>query len=114
MGRTALRCNCGQRIGEREVLRAGYYPRPFGPNYVLVRYRCSRCRKRGEQFLKQEEWESRFLNDATLELDTDSLEHFDSQGPITVSEQACFHHQLETLGDLKDLAREFGSDTPES
>ena len=114
MGRTALRCNCGQRIGEREVLRAGYYPRPFGPSYVLVRYRCSRCRKRGEQFLKQEEWESGILNDATLELDPSSQQRFNSQGPITVSEQAEFHRQLETLGDLRDLALEFENDTPES
>lgn len=110
MGRTALRCTCGQRIGEREVLRAGYYPRPFGPSYVLVRYRCSRCRKRGEQFLKQEEWESGILNDASLELDAVAKKHFASQGPITVSEQADFHHQLEHLGSLSDLRAEFGGE----
>lgn len=110
MGRTALRCTCGQRIGEREVLRAGVYPRPFGPSYVLVRYRCSRCRKRGEQFLKQEEWESGILSDASLERDSLAKALFESQGPITVSEQADFHHQLERLGSLSDLRAEFGTE----
>lgn len=114
MGRTALRCNCGQRIGEREVLRAGYYPRPFGPSYVLVRYRCSRCRKRGEQFLKQEEWDSGILNDATLELDVSSRELFKSQGPITVAEQADFHRLLDSLQDLRDLTGEFKRGPSES
>lgn len=106
MGRTALRCTCGQRIGEREVLRAGYYPRPFGPSYVLVRYRCSRCRRRGEQFLRQEEWDQGILSDATLELDVSSQQSFATQGPITMREQAAFHGQLDAQG-LSELIAEF-------
>lgn len=106
MGRTALRCTCGQRIGEREVLRAGYYPRPFGPSYVLVRYRCSRCRRRGEKFLRQEEWDQGILSDATLELDVPARTSFATQGPITMREQADFHHQLDSLG-LQELIAEF-------
>ncbi len=106
MGRTALRCTCGQRIGEREVLRAGYYPRPFGPSYVLVRYRCSRCRRRGEQFLRQEEWDQGILSDAIMELDVPARTHFATQGPITMREQADFHHRLDSLG-LQDLIAEF-------
>jgi hypothetical protein len=106
MGRTALRCTCGQRIGEREVLRAGYYPRPFGPSFVLVRYRCSRCRRRGEQFLRQEEWDQGILSDAALELDLPSQKSFATQGPITMREQATFHSQLDSLG-LRELIAEF-------
>jgi hypothetical protein len=106
MGRTALRCTCGQRIGEREVLRAGYYPRPFGPSYVLVRYRCSRCRRRGEQFLRQEEWDQGILSDATLELDVPARTSFAAQGDITLREQATFHSQLDSLG-LQELIAEF-------
>lgn len=106
MGRTALRCTCGQRIGEREVLRAGYYPRPFGPSYVLVRYRCSRCRRRGEQFLRQEEWDQGILSDATLELDVSTRSRIATQGPITLREQADFHHSLDAQG-LRELIAEF-------
>ena len=112
MGRTALRCTCGQRIGEREVLRAGYYPRPFGPSYVLVRYRCSRCRRRGEQFLRQEEWDQGILSDALLEVDLPSRDSFATQGPITMREQATFHHELDSLG-LQDLITEFERKTDE-
>jgi len=112
MGRTALRCTCGQRVGEREVLRAGYYPRPFGPSYVLVRYRCSRCRRRGEQFLRQEEWDQGILSDATLELDLSTQGILATRGPITLREQADFHNKLDSKG-LQDLIAEFESKSDE-
>ena len=67
MSRTAIRCNCGQRISQKEVMQTGYYPRPFGPSLVFVRFRCSRCKKLGEQYVKQEEWENGILKDATVE-----------------------------------------------
>lgn len=111
MGRTAVRCSCGQRIGQKEVLHAGYYPRPFGPSYVLVRYRCSRCRKTGEQFLKQEEWTGGILRDGTVEASSQERERFQTLGPIQTAEQAAFHHELESLTDLGALIAEFEKDT---
>jgi hypothetical protein len=116
MGRTAVRCSCGQRIRQREVLHAGYYPRPFGPSYVLVRYRCSRCRKRGEQFLKQEEWNSGIFEDPTTESTTPEKSLFDTLGPIQPTEQAAFHQELESLSSLSELIAEFNErdDRPES
>jgi hypothetical protein len=61
MSRTAIRCSCGQRIGQKEVMHTGYYPRMFGPSLVYVRYRCSRSKKIDEQYVKQEEWENGIL-----------------------------------------------------
>lgn len=115
MSRTAIRCNCGQRIGQKEVMQTGYYPRMFGPSFVFVRYRCSRCKKLGEQFVKQEEWENGILKDTTVETTTTERERFTELGPIEMRELAEFHEALETLPDLSSLNAEFnkqdGADT---
>jgi hypothetical protein len=107
MSRTAIKCNCGQRISQREVMQTGYYPRMFGPSFIYVRFRCSRCKKLGEQFVKQEEWESGILKDSAVELGNDEKTQFASLGPIDVREQAEFHFALENLPSLSDLRIEF-------
>lgn len=107
MGRTAIRCNCGQRIGQKEVMQTGYYPRMFGPSFVYVRFRCSRCKKLGEQFVKQEEWENGILKDATVETTNQERERFDALGPIQMGELVEFHNALEGEPDLTELNREF-------
>jgi DNA-directed RNA polymerase subunit RPC12/RpoP len=58
-----IKCNCGQRIITKDVMQTGYYLRLFGPSFVYVKYRCSRCKKLGEQFVKQQDWEDGILND---------------------------------------------------
>jgi hypothetical protein len=107
MGRTTIRCNCGQRISQRDVMQTGYYPRMFGPSFVYVRFRCARCKKLGEQFVKQEEWESGILRDTGTESTAPERERFATLGPIRLTEQAEFHEALEKLTDLKTLNSEF-------
>ena len=107
MSRTSIRCNCGQRIGQREVMQTGYYPRMFGPSFVYVRFRCSRCKKLGEQFVKQEDWENGILKDAATEAAENEKAQFASLGPIEMQEMAEFHATLEGLADLKVLRAEF-------
>ncbi|MBC8104538.1 MAG: hypothetical protein H7Z41_18340 [Cytophagales bacterium] len=107
MGRTAIKCNCGQRISQREVMQTGYYPRMFGPSFIYVRFRCSRCKKLGEQFVKQEEWEGGILKDSAVEVKGDEKDHFSTLGPIDVREQAEFHFALENMPSLSDLRTEF-------
>ena len=107
MSRTAIKCNCGHRIGQREVMQTGYYPRMFGPSLVFVRFRCARCKKFGEQFVKQEEWENGILKDAVVESSGTEQETFAGLGPIEMQEQADFHYALDNLSDLGDLNREF-------
>ena len=109
MARAAIRCRCGQRIGEREVMQAGYYPRVFGPSVVLVRYRCSRCKKLGERFVKQEEWESGIFRDVRAETTPEEKSRFEELGPIAMTELAEIHDELDSL-DLSELRREFASE----
>lgn len=107
MSRTAIRCNCGQRISQREVMQTGYYPRPFGPSLVFVRFRCSRCKKLGEQYVKQEEWENGILKENSVEANATEKERFALLGPIEMNELVEFHHALNSLNDLTDLNAEF-------
>jgi hypothetical protein len=101
--RTSIKCNCGQRIIAKDVVQHGYYLRLFGPSFVYVKFRCSRCKKLGEQFIKQEEWEDGILKDVALEVSHEEKEQFTAQGPIDINEVIDFHFQLDTLNDLKSL-----------
>lgn len=101
--RTSIKCNCGQRIISKDVVQHGYYLRLFGPSFVYVKFRCSRCKKLGEQFIKQEEWEEGILKDVAIEITTDERETFANQGPIDINEVIDFHFELEKLNDLKGL-----------
>jgi hypothetical protein len=87
-------------------MHAGYYPRVVGPSVVLVRFRCSRCRKRGERYVKQEEWEGGIFRDPTTEASLTEQSRFASLGPIGLSELVRFHQELESA-DLSELTREF-------
>jgi DNA-directed RNA polymerase subunit RPC12/RpoP len=95
--RSSINCHCGQRIIGRDVMQTGHYLRLFGPSYVYVKYRCSRCRKLGEQFIKQEEWESGILRDASEELCLDEKARLENLGPIDINEVIDFHFALENL-----------------
>jgi len=101
--RTSIKCNCGQRIIAKDVVQHGKYLRLFGPSFVYVKFRCPRCKKLGEQFIKQEEWEEGILREIATELSTDEREFFSGQTPIDIMEQIDFHFALENLADLKSL-----------
>ncbi len=101
--KTAIRCNCGQRIVSRDVMQTGYYLRLVGPSFVYVKYRCSRCKKLGEQFVKQAEWESGILNEVMCEASADELKRFEALGPIDIHECIDAHFELENLDTLADL-----------
>ena len=107
MSRTAIKCNCGQRIHQKDVMQTGYYMRMFGPSFVYVKFRCSRCKKLGEQFVKQEEWEGGILKDSTSELNDVEKERLAGLGPIEMRELVDFHYALEDLNDLSALRAEF-------
>ena len=104
--RTSIKCNCGQRVIAKDVVQHGYYLRLFGPSFDYVKFRCSRCKKLGEQFIKQEEWEEGILKDSLVETAPDEKAQFASLGPIDINEVLDFHFELENLNDLSTLAAE--------
>src|SRR5437667_5740125 len=98
--KTSIKCNCGQRAFSRDVMQQGYYMRQFGPSYVYIKFRCSRCKKLGEHFVKQEDWEEGLLKDVSTELSPTEKARFESLGTITVDEMIDFHYKLEGLDKL--------------
>lgn len=112
--RTSIKCNCGQRIIAKDIVQHGYYLRLFGPSFVYVKFRCSRCKKLGEQFIKQEEWEEGILKDQGIEVAAEEKSQFAALGPIDINEVLDFHFQLETLNDLKALEAQLPPTTKKS
>ena len=100
--KATLKCNCGQRIFSRDVMQQGYYVRQFGPSYVYIRFRCSRCKRLGEHFVKQEDWDEGMLRDDVQEWTSAEKQDFDSQGKITVDEMVAFHYSLENPEGLPE------------
>ena len=100
--KSTIKCNCGQRIVAKDVMQTGYYLRLFGPSFVYVKFRCSRCKKLGEQFVKQEDWEDGILRDAPSERTPQEKEKFEAMGPIDIHEAITAHFQLDDLGDLME------------
>jgi DNA-directed RNA polymerase subunit RPC12/RpoP len=102
--KSIIKCNCGQRIIAKDVMQTGYYLRLFGPSFVYVKFRCSRCKKLGEQFVKQEDWEEGILRDIPTETTADEKAKFDAMGPIGIHEAIDAHFKVD---DLKRLTEEF-------
>ena len=103
--KTIIKCSCGQRIVSKDVMQTGYYLRMLGPTFVYVKYRCSRCKKLGEQFVKQEDWEEGILRDTPNELTSDEKTRFDAMGRIDVHECVKAHFELEQLASLEELPK---------
>lgn len=106
--KSLIRCNCGQRVISKDVMQTGYYLRLFGPSFVYVKYRCSRCKKLGEQFVKQEDWEDGILRDVPSEVSADEKQKFEGLGSINIHEVIEAHQKLENIS-LSDLMKEFES-----
>ena len=100
--KTILKCNCGHRVITKDVLQTGLYLNLAGPSFVYVRFRCARCKKRGEQLIQEDKWDPAVLSQSTGELGEDELRRFREMGPITADEIIGFHECLDQL----DLAEE--------
>ena len=102
--KTSLKCHCGQRVLRRDVMQQGYYMRQYGPSYVYIKYRCSRCKKLGEHFVKQEEWEESVLIDQPTEMSPNEKTRLSDMGSITLDEMRDFHRSLDQLSSLPDFS----------
>jgi DNA-directed RNA polymerase subunit RPC12/RpoP len=104
--KSIIKCNCGQRILAKDVMQTGYYLRLFGPSFVYVKYRCSRCKKLGEQFVKQQEWEDGILDGIPSELTPDEKKKFEQMGRIDIHECIDAHFALEQMTSFEGLLQD--------
>ena len=106
--KTSLKCHCGQSVSRRDVMQRGFYMRHYGPSFVYIKFRCSRCKKLGEQFVKQEEWEENALSEISAEFTPVEASRFQELGAITLEEMNAFHHSLDSLNSLSQVAETEG------
>jgi DNA-directed RNA polymerase subunit RPC12/RpoP len=102
---TAIRCHCGQRIVAKDVLQRSWYVRVFGPSFMYLKFRCSRCKRLGERFIEQEKWDDAILRDIPSELSQEEKKRFEGLGKISVDEEIDFHFELEKTETLQELVR---------
>src|SRR5262249_17564381 len=98
-------CLCGRRVGAKDVLRGSWYVRVFGPSFMYLKFRCSRCKRLGEKFIEQDKWDDTILRDIPSELSIDEKKRFDKLGPISVDEQIDFHFSLDDPAVLSGLGQ---------
>lgn len=97
----AIRCHCGQRIVTKDVLQRSWYVRVYGPSFMYLKFRCSRCKRMGEKFIEQDKWDDSILRDIPSEVSLDEKRRFEQLGRISVDEEIEFHFALEEPGFLK-------------
>ncbi|MBI3911435.1 MAG: hypothetical protein HY320_10945 [Armatimonadetes bacterium] len=107
MKTTTIRCHCGQRIVAKDVLQRSWYVRVFGPSFMYLKFRCSRCKRLGEKFIEQDKWDDSILRDIPSEMSLEEKKRFDQMGKIGVEEEIEFHFQMEDAEALKGLIKEF-------
>jgi DNA-directed RNA polymerase subunit RPC12/RpoP len=95
--KAGISCNCGQKIVSKDVLQKGQYLRLFGPSFIYVKFRCSRCKRLGEKFIEQDKWDDGLLRDIPSEFGTEEKKQFDRLGPISINEVIDFHQELESF-----------------
>jgi DNA-directed RNA polymerase subunit RPC12/RpoP len=103
MRTTAIRCNCGQRVVAKDVLHRSWYVRVFGPSFMYLKFRCSRCKRLGEKFIEQDKWDDSILRDIPTEMSLEEKRRFDQLGQISVDEEIDFHFALDDPEALRSL-----------
>jgi DNA-directed RNA polymerase subunit RPC12/RpoP len=98
--KAVIKCNCGQRIVNKDVTQTGFFLKTMGPSFIYIKYRCPRCRKLGEQFIEQTNWDPRVLQESISEIGPREKARFVSMGPITMDEVVNFHYRLRDLGPI--------------
>lgn len=99
--KVAIRCHCGQRISLRDVVQRVRVVRRFGSPMVYLRYRCSRCQKMGERYIKQDHFTMWSLLGAEPEVTPQERKRFDRMGPITEDEIARVQQSSADLANLQ-------------
>ena len=95
--REIVTCNCGHQIGTKEILQTSLYLSLLGPSFVYVRFRCGRCKRVGEQHVREEKMNQGMLRPEGPSLTPEERRRFEALGPITPAEKIDFHYALEIL-----------------
>lgn len=105
MSNSSVRCRCGHQVLGREVLRTEPCEKASGAEVVYVKYRCRRCKKIGEAFIPQEEWNPEIFQTPRDEMAVEERDRFLDQTAVSSGDVISFHRALQKAGTLSDLMR---------
>ena len=103
--RTQITCHCGNRIQPKEVLQQGRFLRLYSPSFVYIKYRCSHCKRLGERFVPEDQWECAEPADTFAESSREEQHRLSSLGAISIDEVVDFHFLIHER-PLSDLLRD--------
>ena len=103
MGRPVVRCRCGHQVLAKEVLRTDLYERSSGREYVYVKFRCRRCKRMGEVFVSERQWDWSIFEPAHNEMSDAERDVFLDQDAISVAEIILFHRQLKDVERISEM-----------
>lgn len=116
MNNPTVHCRCGHQVRAREVLRTDLYERASGQTYIYVKFRCSWCKRLGETFVNEEEWDWSHLDPARDEMTEAERQETAGREAITTSEVLDFHRHLQQLDErgLRQALGGFRAETDKS
>jgi hypothetical protein len=96
-----VQCRCGHNVLGREILRTDLYERSAERDLVYVRFRCARCRRLGQAFIPEREWDWSLLEEPRGELSGEDRDRLIEAEPISGADLLSFHSLLSDL-DTED------------
>lgn len=107
MSKPIVHCRCGHQVRANEVLRTDLYERASGDTYVYVKFRCGWCKRLGESFVAEPEWDWSCLKPARDEMSEAERQATAGRAVITSAEIIDFHRSLQQL-DGRGLKQALG------
>jgi hypothetical protein len=90
----------------KEVLRTDLYERSSGREYVYVKFRCRRCKRMGEVFVSERQWDWSIFEPARNEMSDAERDLFLDQDAISVAEIILFHRQLKEVESISEMQQQ--------
>ncbi len=103
MNKTIVRCRCGHQVMAREVLRTDLYERASGRDYIYIKFRCTRCKRLGQTFIPEANFDWTSLESAPDEMTPQERDRALEAGPISAAELMAFHAALKNVASVAQL-----------
>jgi len=82
-------------------LTTGYLLQTGTQVLVFVKFRCSRCKKLGQEVVNRERWDWSVLEEDPTELNQVEKKRLEDLGPINLNEVMDFHFELKNVERLE-------------
>jgi len=103
MNKPIVRCRCGHQVLGKEVLRTDFYERSSGREMVYIKFRCRRCKRMGEAFVAEADWDWSIFEAPRNEMSEGERDRFLDEKVISSGDVLSFHRELKRAQNLAEL-----------